>query len=115
MMMEVAEAKKYCNSVAEITEKLFGLLFEGFGVIEQLQAELEKHRGLVDKLVKMLSDGILLSGDGLETLNSMASVDFMVKACTGNLTPTDVAESINGIIKKAKEKTQQVLAEAEKE
>ena len=59
----------------------------------------------------LLSGGIVLKGDGLDALQSMASVKFMVSACCGSLTPTDVAESINGILAKAKEQTEQALKE----
>lgn len=71
-------------------------------------AILEKEPDL-KKLKQLLENGIILSGDELEALKSMASVDFMVKAYTGSLTPKDVAESINGIIESSKNKIQQAL------
>ena len=70
--------------------------------IEQLQAENKR-------LKEAIEGNALLSGDGLSALKSMASVEFMVKACAGSLSPIDVAESINGIIQDAKAKAEQAL------
>ena len=69
----------------------------------------------IEKIRELLKDGFIINQDELSALNSMASVDFMIKACTGALSPTDIAESINGIILKSKEKTQKALAETEKQ
>jgi hypothetical protein len=49
-------------------------------------------------------ESIVLSGKELEALKSMASVDFMIKACAGQLTPVGIAESINGILESSKNK-----------
>ena len=61
------------------------------------------------RLKEAIEGNALLSGDGLSALKSMASVEFMVKACAGSLSPIDVAESINGIIQDAKAKAEQTL------
>ncbi len=80
--------------------------YELLGKIDTLKAK-------TDKLAEALKNNALLSGKGLSALESMATVDFMVKACCGSLTPTDVAESINGIILDAKTKAEQLLKEIE--
>jgi len=76
--------------------------------LHSINANLEAKIG---RLRDALKDGAILSGKGLKALEKIASVDFMIKACAGQLSPVDIAESVNGIIIDAKNKAQQTLKE----
>lgn len=57
---------------------------------------------------------LILSGDELKALKTMTSVDYIVNACGGQLTPTDIAECINGILQSSTNKTAGRIEKLEK-
>ena len=98
-------AHNLCNEIDRLTAENKSILKRAEAAESDWQILKEELKAKDD----LLSSGLLLNGDGLDALQSMASVKFMVSACSGSLTPTAVAESINGILAKAKEKTEQAL------